>query len=218
MTGGTISTDGRLEAAATSVGANTQLAQMASLTEQAQARKARVQNLVDQIVTWFVPAVITLAIIVTTVWTLTGTLHSRRHSGSGSASSSLRAPAPWDWPRPTALMVGIGRAATLGILIKGHDALEASGNITTVVLDKTGTLTTGRMTVETVTPFDILEHELSRLAALIERGSEHVIARAIQHAARAQSPTCSPARGLHRPPWSRRLSPHRRHHDPHRKC
>ena len=75
-------------------------------------------------------------------------------------------------------MVGIGRAATLGILIKGHDALEASGTITTVILDKTGTLTTGRMTVETATPYGVEEHELWRLAASVEQGSEPAIARA----------------------------------------
>ncbi|MGO1850171.1 MULTISPECIES: heavy metal translocating P-type ATPase [unclassified Microbacterium] len=184
VTGGTISTDGRLEVATTSVGANTQLAQMASLTEQAQARKARVQNLVDQIVAWFVPAVITLAIIVTTVWTLTGAPFAQAF-GIGISVLIIACPCALGLATPTALMVGIGRAATLGILIKGHDALEASGTITTVVLDKTGTLTTGRMTVETATPFGILEHELWRLAASIEQGSEHAIARAIQDAARA---------------------------------
>lgn len=184
VTGGTISTDGRLEVATTSVGANTQLAQMAALTEQAQARKARVQNLVDRIVTWFVPAVITLAVIVTVAWTLTGTPFAQAF-GIGISVLIIACPCALGLATPTALMVGIGRAATLGILIKGHDALEASGTITTVVLDKTGTLTTGRMTVETATAFGIPEHELWRLAASVEQGSEHAIARAIQDAARA---------------------------------
>lgn len=184
VTGGTISTDGRLEVTTTSVGANTQLAQMAALTEQAQARKARVQNLVDRIVTWFVPAVITLAIIVTAAWTLTGTPFAQAF-GIGISVLIIACPCALGLATPTALMVGIGRAATLGILIKGHDALEASGTITTVVLDKTGTLTTGRMTVETATAFDIPEHELWRLAASVEQGSEHAIARAIQDAARS---------------------------------
>ncbi|GAA3661192.1 heavy metal translocating P-type ATPase [Microbacterium marinilacus] len=184
VTGGTISTDGRLEVTTTSVGANTQLAQMAALTELAQARKARVQNLVDRIVTWFVPAVITLAVIVTVAWTLTGTPFAQAF-GIGISVLIIACPCALGLATPTALMVGIGRAATLGILIKGHDALEASGTITTVVLDKTGTLTTGRMTVETATAFDIPEHELWRLAASVERGSEHAIARAIQDAARS---------------------------------
>ncbi len=184
VTGGTISTDGRLEVTTTSVGANTQLAQMAALTEQAQARKARVQNLVDRIVTWFVPAVITLAIIVTVAWTLTGTPFTQAF-GIGISVLIIACPCALGLATPTALMVGIGRAATLGILIKGHDALEASGTITTVVLDKTGTLTTGRMTVETATPYGVEEHELWRLAASVEQGSEHAIARAIQEAARA---------------------------------
>ncbi|MCK3769934.1 heavy metal translocating P-type ATPase [Microbacterium aerolatum] len=182
VTGGTISTDGRLEVTTTSVGANTQLAQMAALTEQAQARKARVQNLVDRIVTWFVPAVITLAVIVTVAWTLTGTPFPQAF-GIGISVLIIACPCALGLATPTALMVGIGRAATLGILIKGHDALEASGTITTVVLDKTGTLTTGRMTVETATTFGIPEHELWRLAASVEQGSEHAIARAIHDAA-----------------------------------
>ncbi|RCS61207.1 heavy metal translocating P-type ATPase [Microbacterium sp. JB110] len=182
VTGGTISTDGRLEVVATSVGANTQLAQMAALTEQAQARKARVQAVVDRIVTWFVPAVIALAILVGTAWALAGT-PTQQAFGTGISVLIIACPCALGLATPTALMVGIGRAATLGILIKGHDALEASGGITTVVLDKTGTLTTGRMSVETVTPLDITAPELLRLTASVERGSEHVIARAIEHEA-----------------------------------
>lgn len=180
--GGTISTDGRLEVTATSVGAHTQLAQMAALTERAQARKARVQALVDRVVAWFVPAVIVLAILVGIVWALSGT-PAQQAFGIGISVLIIACPCALGLATPTALMVGIGRGATLGILIKGHDALEASGGITTVVLDKTGTLTTGRMTVTTVTPLGILEPELLRLAASVERGSEHAIARAIERKA-----------------------------------
>lgn len=182
VTGGTISTDGRLEVRAASVGANTQLAQMAVLTEQAQARKARVQNLVDRIVTWFVPAVIVLSILVTVGWMLAGTPFSEAF-GIGISVLIIACPCALGLATPTALMVGIGRAATLGILIKGHDALEASGAITTVVLDKTGTLTTGQMTVEDITPFGIPETELWRLAGSVEQGSEHAIAQAIRNEA-----------------------------------
>ncbi|OJX65510.1 MAG: copper-translocating P-type ATPase [Micrococcales bacterium 73-13] len=182
VTGGTISTNGRLEVRATSVGANTQLAQMAALTEQAQARKARVQALVDRMINWFVPCVIALAIIVSTAWALTGT-PLQQAVGIGISVLIIACPCALGLATPTALMVGIGRGATLGILIKGHDALEASGAITTVVLDKTGTLTTGQMHVTAVTALGIPEHELLRLAAAVERGSEHPIARAIERAA-----------------------------------
>ncbi|MGD9515339.1 heavy metal translocating P-type ATPase [Mycolicibacterium sp.] len=182
VTGGTISTNGRLEVRATSVGANTQLAQMAALTEQAQARKARVQALVDRVITWFVPAVIALSILVGTAWALTGT-PLQQAVGIGISVLIIACPCALGLATPTALMVGIGRGATLGILIKGHDALEASGAITTVVLDKTGTLTTGQMHVATITALGVPEHELLRLAAAVERGSEHPIARAIEHAA-----------------------------------
>lgn len=182
VTGGTISTDGRLEVSATSVGAHTQLAQMAALTQQAQARKARVQTLVDRVVSWFVPAAILLSVLVGIGWGLAGT-PIQQAFGIGISVLIIACPCALGLATPTALMVGIGRGATLGILIKGHDALEASGGITTVMLDKTGTLTTGQMTVETVTPLGIPEHELLRLAASIERGSEHTIARAIERRA-----------------------------------
>ncbi|SJM63649.1 cation-translocating P-type ATPase [Gulosibacter sp. 10] len=186
VTGGTICTDGRLEVTATSVGAHTQLAQMAVLTEQAQARKAGVQKLVDRIVTWFVPAVIALSIAVGTVWAITGA-PAEQAFGIGVSVLIIACPCALGLATPTALMVGIGRAATLGILIKGHDALEASGGITTVVLDKTGTLTTGTMTVVTVTPIGVTRTELLHLAGSVERGSEHAIARAIEESARRQT-------------------------------
>lgn len=188
VVGGTISTDGRLEVEATSVGAHTQLAQMAALAEAAQARKANVQTLVDRIVTWFVPAVITLAVLVTTAWTLTGTPFTQAF-GIGISVLIIACPCALGLATPTALMVGIGRGATLGILVKGQDALEASGTITTVLLDKTGTLTTGGMTVSTITVVGdqpLEEHEVLRLAATVEQGSEHVIATAIRTEAAAR--------------------------------
>ena len=182
VTGGTISTDGRLEITATAVGAHTRLAQMAALTDQAQARKARVQTLVDRVVTWFVPVVIVLAVIVATAWALAGT-PLQQAFGIGISVLIIACPCALGLATPTALMVGIGRAASLGILIKGHDALEASGRVDTVVLDKTGMLTTGRMSVESATAYGVPEHELWRIAASVERGSEHAIARAIENAA-----------------------------------
>ncbi|SJM64259.1 heavy metal translocating P-type ATPase [Agrococcus casei] len=186
VVGGTISTNGRLEVRATSVGAHTQLAQMAALAEQAQSRKARVQTLVDRITTYFVPAVIALAILVTLAWTLAGTAFQDAF-GIGIAVLIIACPCALGLATPTALMVGIGRGASLGILVKGQDALEASGTITTVVLDKTGTLTAGTMTVTgTATAEHIQEHDLLRIAASVEQGSEHIIARAILSAAKKQ--------------------------------
>lgn len=151
VTGGTISTDARLEVEAVSVGAHTQLSQMAVLTEQAQARKSRVQKLVDRITSWFVPTVVVLAIIVAIAWVLTGTPMVQAF-GIGISVLIIACPCALGLATPTALMVGNGRGANLGILIKGHDALEASGLITTVLLDKTGTLTDGRMSVPVRAP------------------------------------------------------------------
>ncbi|MFC4627450.1 heavy metal translocating P-type ATPase [Promicromonospora alba] len=179
VTGGTISTDGRLEVRATSVGANTQLAQMAALAQRAQARKANVQTLADRVTTYFVPAVIVLALLVFVAWLLGGA-PVQQAIGTGIAVLIIACPCALGLATPTALMVGIGRGASLGILVKGQDALEASGRITTVVLDKTGTLTTGRMAVQRVTALaELSEDELLRLAASLEQGSEHPIARAI---------------------------------------
>lgn len=179
VVGGTISTNGRLEVRATSVGAHTQLAQMAALAEQAQARKARVQTLVDRVTSYFVPAVIVLAVLVTIAWMLAGTPFETAF-GIGIAVLIIACPCALGLATPTALMVGIGRGASLGILVKGQDALEASGTITTVVLDKTGTLTTGQMSVRSLTPAaTATEQELVQVAAAVEQGSEHIIARAI---------------------------------------
>lgn len=195
VVGGTVSTDGRLEARATGVGANTRLAQMAALAEQAQARKARVQTTVDRMTTWFVPSVIALAVLVATVWLLLGS-DIGRAVGVGVSVLIIACPCALGLATPTALMVGVGRGATLGILIKGYDALEASGRISTVVLDKTGTLTTGLMTVETVTPVGTTETELLALAAAVERGTEHPVARAVQDAARQAGARRLPAHGF----------------------
>lgn len=180
VVGGTLSTDGRLRVVATAVGAHTQLAQMVALAEDAQARKAPVQRLVDRIVAWFVPAIIVLSILVGSGWFIVG---DRSFSDAFAIAITvliIACPCALGLATPTALMVGIGRAATLGILIKGHDALEASGGIDDVVLDKTGTLTTGVMTVRQTHPHGIDEAELVQLVGTVETGSEHAIAQAIQ--------------------------------------
>ncbi|HLS64156.1 MAG TPA: heavy metal translocating P-type ATPase [Ruania sp.] len=182
VTGGTISTDGRLEVRAEAVGAHTQLAQMAALAEQAQARKARVQALVDRIITYFVPGVIVLAVLVAIIHLITGTPASLA-LGIGISVLIIACPCALGLATPTALMVGIGRGASMGMIIKGHDALEASGTATTVVLDKTGTLTTGEMTVVTVRGHGAPRPQVLALAAAVERGSEHPVARAVVRAA-----------------------------------
>nr|NLI50819.1 copper-translocating P-type ATPase [Propionibacterium sp.] len=174
--GGTLNTTGALIVEATRVGAHTQLAQLATLAEQAQARKAAVQTLVDKVVGVFVPAVLALAGVTLAVWLLSGA--GPRPAFSAALSVLIIAcPCALGLATPTALMVGVGRGGQLGILIKGPDALEASGTIDTVVLDKTGTLTTGTMTLERVVPFG--EMDALAYAAAVERHSEHPIARAV---------------------------------------
>src|SRR5690606_24069400 len=168
--GGTISTDGRLVIRATGVGAHTRLAQMAALADQAQSRKARLTRLVDRITAYVVPAVLALALLVTLGWLIAGTPPARA-IGVGLSVLIIACPCALGLATPTALMVGIGRGATLGILVKGHDALEASGTITTVVLDKTDTLTTGTMMFSSVTPVaSVDEHEMQRIAVSHKHG------------------------------------------------
>lgn len=179
VVGGTISTAGRLVVRAESVGANTQLAQMATLAEQAQERKARVQTLVDRVITIFVPSVIALSIIVRLAWLLVGSA-PRDAFGTAIAVLIIACPCALGLATPTALMVGVGRGAQLGILIKGQDALEASGRIDTVVLDKTGTVTIGTMRVTGATFADGWDELAAlRLARSVEAASEHAIGQAI---------------------------------------
>ncbi|MEL4358994.1 MULTISPECIES: heavy metal translocating P-type ATPase [unclassified Luteococcus] len=177
--GGTTNLTGRLVVTAEAVGARTRLAQMAAIADEAQRRKSRVQKMADKVTQYFVPTVIVLAILVGLAWFL-ATGSGARALANGVAVLIIACPCALGLATPTALMVGVGRAGQLGILVKGQDALESSGKIDTVVLDKTGTLTTGRMAVTDVvpapglTPSDVLVP-----AAAVERNSEHPIARAI---------------------------------------
>lgn len=186
--GGTINTTGALIVEAEKIGAHTQLAQMAATAEQAQARKARVQTLVDKIVGVFVPAVLIIAALTLAGWFLAGA--GPRTAFSAALSVLIIAcPCALGLATPTALMVGVGRGGQLGILIKGPDALEASGQIDTVVLDKTGTLTTGVMTLEESVTFPGAppradDLPLLAIVAAVERHSEHPIARALVVGAR----------------------------------
>ncbi|NNG19185.1 copper-translocating P-type ATPase [Naumannella sp. ID2617S] len=177
--GGTVNVTGRLVVRADRVGAHTQLAQMAALAEQAQLRKARVQQLVDQVVGWFVPAVLLIAVLTLVGWLGTG--HGVRSSASAALSVLIIAcPCALGLATPTALMVGVGRGGQLGILIKTQEALEASGKVDTVVFDKTGTITEGALTVTEVYAVGALPAERVRLlAAAVESQSGHPLARAI---------------------------------------
>ncbi|TDB69450.1 copper-translocating P-type ATPase, partial [Micromonospora sp. KC721] len=179
VVGATINAGGRLVVTATRVGADTQLAQMAQLVEQAQTGKAAVQRLADRISGVFVPIVITLAAGTLGWWLGTG-------SGPGAAFTAavavliIACPCALGLATPTALLVGTGRGAQLGILIKGPEVLESTRQVDTVVLDKTGTVTTGRMTLVDVLPAAGVDRaELLRFAGALEAGSEHPIARAV---------------------------------------
>jgi Cu+-exporting ATPase len=179
VVGGTVNAGGRLVVTATRVGADTQLSQMATLVEQAQTGKAAVQRLADRISGVFVPIVIALAVATLGFWIATG-------AGSTAAFTAavavliIACPCALGLATPTALLVGTGRGAQLGILIKGPEVLESTRQVDTVVLDKTGTVTTGRMTLLDVIPADGEYHdEVLRLAGALEAASEHPIAQAI---------------------------------------
>ncbi|MFJ4650521.1 heavy metal translocating P-type ATPase [Nocardia sp. NPDC088792] len=179
VTGGTISLTGRLVVEAAAVGADTRLAGMIRLVEEAQAGKAALQRLADRISGVFVPVVLALATLTFTGWMISGAGLDAA-IGAGLAVLVIACPCALGLATPTALMVASGRGAQLGIFIKGHDALEASRTVDTVVFDKTGTVTEGAMTVAAV---HILEGEdrteIIRLAAGLESASEHAVAAAI---------------------------------------
>jgi Cu+-exporting ATPase len=181
VTGATVNAGGRLLVRATRVGADTQLAQMARLVTEAQTGKAKVQRLADTIAGIFVPIVIALSVATLGYWL---------GSGSGPAAAFTAAvavliiacPCALGLATPTALLVGTGRGAQLGILIKGPEVLESTRTVDTVVLDKTGTVTTGKMAlVDVITDED--PDEVLRLAGALENASAHPIARAIARAA-----------------------------------
>ncbi|MEU0556966.1 heavy metal translocating P-type ATPase [Dactylosporangium sp. NPDC006015] len=179
VTGATVNAGGRLVVRATRVGADTQLAQMAKLVEQAQTGKAAVQRLADRISGVFVPIVIALAVGTLGYWIGTGSGLTAAFTAA-VAVLIIACPCALGLATPTALLVGTGRGAQLGILIKGPEALESTRRIDTVVLDKTGTVTTGRMALVDAAAVD---DEVLRLAGALEAASEHPIARAIAAAA-----------------------------------
>ncbi|MGV9778997.1 heavy metal translocating P-type ATPase [Streptosporangium sp. NPDC003464] len=186
VTGATVNAGGRLVVRATRVGSDTQLAQMARLVEEAQTGKAAVQRLADRISGIFVPIVIALALGTLGFWLGTG-------GGAGAAFTAavavliIACPCALGLATPTALLVGTGRGAQLGILIKGPEVLESTRAIDTVVLDKTGTVTEGRMTLAEVHLADGEDRaEVLRLAGALEHASERPIAQAIARGAADQ--------------------------------
>ncbi len=193
VAGATVNTSGRLIVRATKVGAHTQLAQMARLVEEAQNGKADVQRLADRVSAVFVPIVIVLSLVTLAVWLLTGNPVQTAFT-SAVAVLIIACPCALGLATPTALLVGTGRGAQLGILIKGPQVLESTRRINTIVLDKTGTVTTGRMSVVDVAAVaGTNTSELLRVAGALEDASEHPIAAAIASAAREQSANSLPA-------------------------
>jgi len=179
VTGGCVSAAGRLVVRATRVGADTQLALMARLVTEAQAGKAPVQRLADRISAVFVPVVIVVAVVTLIAWLAGG-------QGAGAAFTAavavliIACPCAMGLATPTAILVGTGRGAQLGIVVKGPEVLESTRAIDTIVLDKTGTVTTGRMSLAEVAAAPGVDAgELLRLAGAVEDASEHPVAAAI---------------------------------------
>ncbi|MEN6610224.1 MAG: heavy metal translocating P-type ATPase [Methanoregulaceae archaeon] len=190
--GGTINTTGLLTVKAERIGKETVLAQIIRLVEDAQASKPPIQKIADRAVTYFIPAVLTISFAAFIIWY--GILGSSLLFALTALISILvvACPCALGLATPTAVTVGVGRGAELGILVKHGDALERSDRVTTVVFDKTGTLTKGRPDVTDVVPFGVPEKTLLSLAAAVEHGSEHPIAAAIVRGATSAGVQMSP--------------------------
>ena len=187
VTGGTIVLTGRLVVRADKVGADTQLAHMITMVEQAQAGKAGIQRLADRVCAVFVPSVLACSALTLAGWLLAGS--PAGHAVSAALAVLIIAcPCALGLATPAALIVASGQGARMGIFIKGYQALESSSAIDTVVLDKTGTVTTGQMTVAAVRTLPgVGRAGLLRLAGSVEQASEHAVAAAITALARSES-------------------------------
>ncbi|KJL33875.1 heavy metal translocating P-type ATPase [Microbacterium azadirachtae] len=185
VAGATVNAGGRLVVRATRIGSDTQLAQMARLVEDAQTGKAEVQRLADRISGVFVPIVIAIAVVALGAWLGVGFPATAAFTAA-VAVLVIACPCALGLATPTALLVGTGRGAQLGILIKGPEVLESTRKVDTIVLDKTGTVTSGRMEVTDVIAEEGTDPpELLRLAGAVESASEHPIAQAVARAAAA---------------------------------
>ncbi|WP_200262648.1 heavy metal translocating P-type ATPase [Streptomyces sp. HSG2] len=192
LVGGAVNSGGMLLVRATAVGSDTRLARIAHLVTEAQAGKARAQRLADRVAGVFVPAVLTLAVTVLGFWLGAGA-DAQAALTAGVAVLVVACPCALGLATPTAVMAATGRGAQLGVLVRGPRTLEALRHVDTVVLDKTGTLTTGRMTVAeaTAVPGTLERDEVARLAGALEQGSEHPVGKAIAAWAR-RAPTGEP--------------------------
>ncbi len=198
VTGGAINADGLLVIETTAIGAETTLARIIRLVEDAQAAKAPIQRLVDRVSAVFVPVVLAIALITFLGWWMVG----------GDVAVALinavtvlviACPCALGLATPTAIMAGTGVAARHGILIKDAEALEVAHAVNTVAFDKTGTLTEGRPTIVELVPYQTTRHEMLRVAAAVQSGSQHPLAHAVLAAAEAESisaPAASNARAL----------------------
>ncbi|WP_029150886.1 heavy metal translocating P-type ATPase [Microbacterium indicum] len=196
VTGATVNAGGRLVVRATRVGSDTQLAQMAKLVEDAQTGKAEVQRLADRISGVFVPIAILIAIVTLGAWWGAGFPISAAFTAA-VAVLVIACPCALGLATPTALLVGTGRGAQMGILIKGPEVLESTRKVDTIVLDKTGTVTSGKMTlVDVVTEPGTDRGELLRLAGALEDASEHPIAQAIAKGATQEVGSLPAAEGF----------------------
>jgi len=185
--GGTVVLTGRVVVRADRVGADTQLSHLIRLVEQAQAQKAAIQRVADRICGYFVPVVLCCAVLTLAGWLLAGDPAAHAFS-AGLAVLIIACPCALGLATPAALVAASGRGAELGIFIKGYQALESSRSVDVVVLDKTGTVTTGRMSVARVlTLGDVSRPDLLRYAGAVEHASEHAVAAAISEAARAEA-------------------------------
>ncbi|MFS0712449.1 heavy metal translocating P-type ATPase [Microbacterium sp. 2P01SA-2] len=188
VTGGTIASGGRLRVRATSVGDETRLAHLARLVDEAQSGKSRVQRLADRVSAVFVPVVIVVAVLTLVGWIVAGAPVAAGFTAA-VAVLIIACPCALGLATPIAVLVGTGRGAELGILITGPEALEAAERIDVVLMDKTGTLTEGRMSVASVVTADGVDRDDAlRAAGAVESASEHPIARAIVAAAGAVPP------------------------------
>ncbi|MCF8551332.1 MAG: heavy metal translocating P-type ATPase [Candidatus Nanopelagicales bacterium] len=179
VVGSTVNENGRLVVQATAIGSDTALARITSMVEQAQAGKAPVQRLADRVSTIFVPVVLGLSLVTLMGWLVFGSSVTFAFTAA-VAVLIIACPCALGLATPTALMVGTGRGAQLGILIRGPQILESTQRVNTIVVDKTGTVTSGRMSVHAVHPVhDTPATDLIQLAAALESASEHPVARAI---------------------------------------
>lgn len=196
VTGATVNSGGRLVIRATRIGADTQLAQMATLVEEAQTGKAEVQRLADRISGVFVPIVIAIAVVTLGGWLGAGFPVAAAFT-TAVAVLVIACPCALGLATPTALLVGTGRGAQMGVLIKGPEILESTRRVDTVVLDKTGTVTSGRMTlIDVIVEPGTDRAELLRLAGALEDASEHPIAQAIAKGATQETGALAPVEGF----------------------